>query len=213
MGCNIEIIMHQCHLPSLIMSAGSLEYQKTVIISSVVLFLSRGRSHFFQQKIILRWIMQNSPLYFECLYCIFYMVYGRFLLGSLFIIVEWCISHRRTPVRFIFVTIFVVLIIYIQKPSCYEKGATWTSVPYSSKNALCSILETATGFLIQFIAPFVLLVYFGIETFFNIKWSIQQRRTNISSVVFIAATRSAMTNDQRISSFLSRLWRLMYFDE
>lgn len=123
--------------------------------------------------------------------------YDRYLSSSIDATVRLR-SNRRTTSRIIWIIIFVESIHYIQTLLCYDIRNGKVSVPCASKNTLCSIIEITTGFFFQFIAPLILLMYFGIRTFLNVKRRRRLHRLNNRSNACTTVSRVSIRNDQHI---------------
>ena len=93
-----------------------------------------------------------------------------------------CLSNVRTTRKVMCVITFVTLTVYIGKFYCYETGLTLIS-SCSNKDSLCNTVDVCITFSIQLIAPLVLLVYFGVGTFFNVRRFSRRQHTNSNTVV------------------------------
>jgi hypothetical protein len=107
-------------------------------------------------------------------------------------------SNRRTTRRVISLITFVVLIAYVGKFYCYETGLTLTASSCSDKNSVCNTVDVCITFAIQFITPFLVLLYFGIGTFLNVRRFSRQHQANVNIVVPVALRRTVTTKDQSI---------------
>ncbi|CAF1307178.1 unnamed protein product [Rotaria sp. Silwood1] len=111
------------------------------------------------------------------------------------------ISNMRTTRRIMAITTIVMLITYAEIFYCYESGNTMTIAPCANKNDICGNLDIALTFIVQLIPPFLLIMYFGMGTFFNIRKSSRLHRVEVSSVVSsisLATRRAKMANERAI---------------
>jgi hypothetical protein len=108
------------------------------------------------------------------------------------------LSNVRTTRQVMFVITFVILTVYICKLYCYEIGITLTASSCSNKDSLCNTVDVCITFSVQFIAPLVLLVHFGIATLFNVRRFSRRQHANLNTVVPVIPRRVITAKDQSV---------------
>ncbi|CAF3344360.1 unnamed protein product [Rotaria sp. Silwood2] len=89
-------------------------------------------------------------------------------------------SSIRGTRRTILIITFCISLAYAEIFYCFEGNMIMAAAPCSPKNALCSIIDSTLLFFIQFLTPSLLVFYFGINIYLNIR-QLEHQRQIVSS--------------------------------
>ncbi|CAF1103477.1 unnamed protein product [Rotaria sordida] len=107
-------------------------------------------------------------------------------------------SSLRNTRRTVLIITFCISFAYAQIFYCFEGNLIMAAAPCSPKNTQCSIIDTTLLFVIQFSAPPLIIFYFGINIYLNIRQMKYQRQIPTISITKTTQTRSNQKTDRII---------------
>ena len=102
------------------------------------------------------------------------------------------LSSVRNARRTIWIITLSVTIIYAQVFYCFEPSITTGSAPCSARNTQCSIVDTTLLFLLQFVTPPLLILYFGRSIYSSV-----HRPKNLSQTRDVSTTQETTAQTRR----------------
>ncbi|CAF4073249.1 unnamed protein product [Rotaria sp. Silwood1] len=126
--------------------------------------------------------------------------WDRYLSSSRNALIRQMNSIRNTR-QTILIIIFCVLLAYAQILYCYEANIFLAVAPCAAKTAACTIVDSTFLFVVQYVTPPLVISYFGICIFLNVRQS--QHQTLIQN---INNTQTVQTrNNQRAERIVLRM--------
>ncbi|CAF4442963.1 unnamed protein product [Rotaria sp. Silwood2] len=110
-------------------------------------------------------------------------------------------SSLRNTRRTVLLITFFISVAYAQIFYCFEGNLTMAAAPCSPKNTQCSFIDTSLLFFIQFLTPPLMIFYFGINIYLNVRQLKHQRQILNISISQTTQTR----NNQRTDRILLRM--------
>ncbi|CAF1021574.1 unnamed protein product [Rotaria sordida] len=107
-------------------------------------------------------------------------------------------SSLHNTRRTVLIITFCISFAYAQTFYCFEGNLMIAAAPCSPKNTPCSIIDTTLLFFIQFLAPPLIIFYFGINIYLNVRQLKYQRQKPTISTVKTTQTRNNKKTDQII---------------